>query len=459
MDVSASGRRPTLSVLQASAMLVGVVVGIGIFRTPPVVAANVAGPTEFLALWVAGGLLMIIGALCYAELGSAYPNSGGEYHYLHRAYGRFPSFLFAFGRMTVMQTGALAAVAFAYGDYANVLLPLGAYGSAIHAASCIVLFTVLQLFGTNITGKSQLTLTILTIGTLFLVIGAAFFAEPAAIVPASETASSALPATSAGLALVFILLTYGGWNEAAYLSGEVRDARRNMARVLLLGTVFILALYFVYNSALLYIFGFGGLRETKTIIEGPIADVFGTVGTTVIALIICAAAISTINATIFTGARSMFALGQDFPLFAPLGRLSGTNATPTTALLVQCAIALVLVVAGAGARDGFKAMVEYTAPTFWAFLFLIGLSVILFRHREPGRPESFRVPLYPLPPLIFCAMCIYLFYSSVMYTGKGALVGLAILAAGVPVYWFGRGRTGSRDGAGAKAAPASNPAE
>ena len=458
MDVSASGRRPTLSVLQASAMLVGVVVGIGIFRTPPVVAANVAGPSEFLALWVAGGLLMIIGALCYAELGSAYPNSGGEYHYLHRAYGRFPSFLFAFGRMTVMQTGALAAVAFAYGDYANVLLPLGDYGSAIHAASCIVLFTVLQLFGTNITGKSQLTLTILTIGTLFLVIGAAFFAEPAAITPQSEAVSSA-PTTSAGLALVFILLTYGGWNEAAYLSGEVKDARRNMVRVLLLGTVFILALYFVYNSALLYIFGFDGLRETRTIIEGPIADVFGTVGTTVIALIICAAAISTINATIFTGARSMYALGQDFPLFSPLGRLSGTNATPTTALLVQCAIALLLVVAGAGARDGFKAMVEYTAPTFWAFLFLIGLSVILFRHREPGRPESFRVPLYPLPPLIFCAMCIYLFYSSVVYTGKGALVGLAILAAGVPVYLIGRGRAAAAADATTKAAPASNPAE
>ena len=458
MDVSTSGRRPTLSVLQASAMLVGVVVGIGIFRTPPVVAANVAGPAEFLALWVAGGLLMIIGALCYAELGSAYPNSGGEYHYLHRAYGRFPGFLFAFGRMTVMQTGALAAVAFAYGDYANVLFPLGAYGSAIHAASYIVLFTVLQLLGTNITGKSQLTLTILTIGTLFLVIGAAFFAEPAAIAPQSDATSSA-PASSAGLALVFILLTYGGWNEAAYLSGEVKDARRNMVRVLLLGTVFILALYFVYNSALLYIFGFDGLRETRTIVEGPIADVFGTVGTTVIALIICAAAISTINATIFTGARSMYALGKDFPLFAPLGRLSGANATPMTALLVQCAIALLLVGAGAGARDGFKAMVEYTAPTFWAFLFLIGLSVILFRNREPGRPASFRVPLYPLPPLIFCAMCIYLFYSSVVYTGIGALVGLAILVAGIPVYWLGRGRAAPAEDGGRKTVTASNPAE
>lgn len=439
MAVKDSARRPTLSVLQASAMLVGVVVGIGIFRTPPLVAANVTSPAEFLGLWVLGGLLMIIGALCYAELGSAYPNAGGEYHYLLRAYGRFPSFLFAFGRMTVMQTGALAAVAFAYGDYANVLVPLGPNGPAFHAASCIVLFTALQLWGTAVSGKSQLTLTLLTTGTLLLVIAAAFFAEPAAN-PAAQSSPSEAISPAHGLALVFILLTYGGWNEAAYLSGEVRDARRNMVRVLLLGTVFVLALYFAYNSALLYAFGLEGLRETTTIIEGPIAQVFGPVGTLVIALIICAAAISTLNATIFTGARSMYALGKNFRPFSPLGRLSEGTSTPANALVVQAAIALALVVGGAGARDGFKAMVEYTAPTFWAFLFLVGLSVFLFRLREPRRPDSFRVPFYPLPPLIFCAMCVYLFYSSVMYTGIGALVGLAILAAGVPVYWLGRER-------------------
>src|SRR5690606_6415986 len=136
----------------------------------------------------------------------------------------------------------------------------------IHAASCIVLFTVLQLLGTAVSGKSQLTLTILTIGTLILVIVAVFMAEPGR--PATEAAaasSSSSGSAAPGLALVFILLTYGGWNEAAYLSGEVRDPRRNMVRVLMLGTVFILALYFVYNSALLYAFGFEGLRETRTI--------------------------------------------------------------------------------------------------------------------------------------------------------------------------------------------------
>ena len=440
MDASVHARRPTLSVLQASAMLVGIVVGIGIFKTPPLVAANAGGPVEFLGLWLAGGLLMIVGALCYAELGSQNPNAGGEYFYLTRAYGRATGFLFAFGRMTVMQTGAIAAVAFVYGDYANKLVPLGDLGPSLHAALSVIAFTVLQLLGTTISGRSQTLLTLLTIATLLLVAGAATLAGQQAPATETEAAEAAASSGAAGLALVFILLTYGGWNEAAYLSGEVREARRNMVRVLLLGTSAIIVLYLIYNSALLYAFGFDGLREPKTIVEGPVAEVFGVAGSAVVALIICATAISTINATIFTGARSMYALGLDFRPFATLAYRSPRNAAPAMALVVQCAIALGLIAFGAGARDGFQAMVEYTAPVFWTFLFLIGVSVLLFRGREAPNPEAFRVPLYPLPPLIFSAMCLYLVYSSVMYTGAGALVGLGIVAAGVPVYWLGRRR-------------------
>ncbi|WP_072395437.1 amino acid permease [Hyphomicrobium sp. CS1GBMeth3] len=442
MDASVQGRSPTLSVLQASAMLVGIVVGIGIFKTPPLVAANSAGPAEFLALWLAGGVLMIVGALCYAELGSQNPSAGGEYFYLTRAYGRATGFLFAFARMTVMQTGAIAAVAFVYGDYANKLVPLGELGPSLHAAMSVVLFTVLQLFGTTTSGRSQTLLTLLTIVILLVVAGAAMFAEPHASV--ANVVSSGPSSGAAGLALVFILLTYGGWNEAAYLSGEVRDARRNMVRVLLLGTSAIIVLYLIYNSALLYAFGFEGLRQSKTIVEGPVAEVFGQAGSAVVALIICATAISTINATIFTGARSMFALGLDFRPFATLARRSPRNAAPLTALIVQGCIALVLIAFGAGARNGFQAMVEYTAPVFWTFLLLVGLSLFVFRRRGASSPSAYRVPLYPLPPIVFSAMCVYLIYSSVMYTGTGALVGLGVLAAGIPVYWLGNRREAGR---------------
>ncbi len=141
----------------------------------------------------------------------------------------------------------------------------------------------------------------------------------------------------------------------------------------------------------------------------------------------------------FTGARSIFALGQDFPLLAPFAEINQRSGAPTTALIAQAAISLCLIGFGATTRDGFTAMVEYTAPTFWTFMALVGCSLVTFRWREPDRPAPFRVPLYPLPPIIFCATSVYLVHASVAYTGSGALFGLAILASGIPLYWLGRG--------------------
>lgn len=423
----------TLSVLQASAMLVGVVVGIGIFKTPPIAAANVSSEAAFIGLWALGGLLTLIGALCYAELGSTYPSAGGEYHYLTRAYGRALGFLFGWGRMTVMQTGAIAAVAFVYGDYASTLLPAGELGTAIHAASAVAVLTFLQLRGATLSGRTQLLLTGTTIAAVGLVAASGFAAEPKPTVFEPASASGA-----AGLAMVFILLTYGGWNETAYLSGEVRDARRNMARVLLLGTGAVMALYLVTNLALLSMLGLSGLRQADTVMVEPIAAVFGNVGAVIFSLIVCVTALSTLNATIFTGARSTLALGSDFRLFARLGQRDDRSGAPVNALLLQGAIALALVAFGAQVRSGFQTMVEYTAPVFWAFMLLVGISLFLFRWREPARPSGFRVPLYPVTPLLFCLTSAYLLYSSVVYTGIGALVGIAILAAGIPVFMLGR---------------------
>ncbi len=425
----------TLSVLQAASMLVGIVVGIGIFKTPPIVAANVDSEAAFLGVWLLGGLLTLIGALCYAELSSTYPNAGGEYHYLTRAYGKGPSFLFSWGRMTVMQTGAIAAVAFAYGDYAVTLIPLGPYGAAIHGTIAVLVLTGLQLVGTELSGRAQFWLTVATVAVVVLVAACGFIAgpQPTASVPA--TGSGAL-----GLAMVFILLTYGGWNETAYVSGEVKNPERNMVRVLVMGTVAVMAIYALVNFALIYMMGLTGLRQASAAMTQPVEQVFGSAGGSILALIVCIAALSTLNATIFTGARSTLALGQDFAPFAKLGERSASTSAPTNALLLQALIVLALIAFGSQARDGFQTMVEYTAPVFWSFMLLIGISLFLFRMREPNRATAFRVPLYPITPLIFCLTCLYLLYSSVMYTGTGALVGIAILVAGVPVYLLGKSR-------------------
>lgn len=424
---------PTLSVAQASAMLVGIVVGIGIFKTPSIVAANSASEAMFLGLWALGGALTVVGALCYAELSAAHPHAGGEYHYLRRAYGDGLGFLFGWGRMTVMQTGAIAAVAFVYGDYASVVLPLGEWGPALHAALAIAALSGLQLLGTKISAGAQLLLTILTVGGVAVVALVGLLAEPHATPSPSEARGGA-----AGLAMVFILLTYGGWNETAYLSGEVRDPGRNMARVLLIGTAAVTALYLVVNLALLTVLGLEGLARSETALADLVRREAGEAGAIVLSLIVCATALSTLNATIFTGVRTNFALGRSFAPFAPLGHRHSRTGTPVAALLVQGAITLTLVAFGAHARDGFTAMVEYTAPVFWSFLLLVGVALFLFRWRDGARDIPFRVPLYPVLPMVFCATCAYLLYSSLVYTGQGALVGVAILAAGVPVFLFGQ---------------------
>lgn len=425
---------PALSVVEASAIIIGIVVGIGIFKTPPIVAANVDSEFAFIGLWLIGGLLTVVGALCYAELGSARPHAGGEYHYLTEAYGHGLGFLFAWGRMTVMQTGAIAAVAFAYGDYAATVISLGPSGPALHAALAVIVLAGLQLAGTQMSSRVQVALTLLTVVLVVVVAVAGFIGAQVEAAPQTVSTQSK---GAAGLALVFILLTYGGWNEAAYLSGEIRDARRNLLRVLLTGTGVVTALYLLINIALLLSVGLDGLREEKLVTE-PVEAVFGPLGVVAVAVIVCVAALSTLNGTMFTGARSILALGQNFPLLSPFGEINQRSGAPTNAIIVQAAIALGLIGFGATTRDGFAAMVEYTAPTFWMFMALVGFSLFIFRWREPGRQMPFRVPLYPLVPIVFCATAVYLVHASVAYTGVGALVGLAILASGIPLYWLGR---------------------
>jgi amino acid transporter len=222
--------------------------------------------------------------------------------------------------------------------------------------------------------------------------------------------------------MIFVLYTFGGWNEGAYLAGEVRDARRNMVKVLAGGLLLVTALYLLVNWGYIRALGLGGLAQSKAI------------------------AVDTMNAAIFTGARTNWALGRDFPLFARLGDWRERGSTPANALLLQLAIMLALIWAGSTTRDGFEAMVAYGLPVFWAFLLLTGITLFIFRARGEGQPE-FRVPLYPVIPLLFLAMCGFMLWSSfdyVMYSPYGPKfgmlvgAGLVVMAAGIPLYWLAR---------------------
>lgn len=424
-----------LSSLDAIVILVGIVVGIGIFRTPSLVAAQVGSEAAFLGIWLLGGLVTLVGALCYSELSAAYPNSGGEYHFLSRAYGRPVAMLFGWARGTVIQTGAIAGVAFVLGDYAAAVLPIGPYGSAIYAALSIVVLTAINVAGTFQSKTLQTGVTVVEVGVILAIIAFGLFAAPAAeaVAPALAPAD-----TSLGLALVFVLLTYGGWNEASYLAGEVRDAPRNIARVFLTGTLVLVVLYVLVNAALLMILGLDGLRRSDAVAADMMRVVAGNAGAGIVSLAVVIAAVSTLNATIFTGARSAAALARDVTWLACVGQWNQTRHTPARGLLLQGAISLALVGFGAATQDGFRAMVDYAAPVFWGFMLLTGLALFLLRWKEPRRALPFRVPFYPLTPILFCLSCAYMLHSSIMYTGAGALIGLAAVVAGAPLLLFRR---------------------
>ncbi|QIB52692.1 APC family permease [Pseudomonas sp. OIL-1] len=446
-DIALGVPRSTLSVLDGVAVLVGVVIGIGIFGFPPLVAQQAASPALYMGMWVFGGLIMLVGALCYAELGSAYPHAGGEYHYLQRAWGSGVGLMFAWARGTVIQTGSIAAVAFIFGEYAQQLLPLGDWGAAWHAALAVVALTALNMHGTRESKRLQFLFTSLTVAVLAAVIGAGLLmVEPAlgdaGLVEPAETAASGPQvgnlAGALGMGMVFVLLTYGGWNEAAYLSGELRDPQRNVRRVLLIGVAVVSLVYVLANLAYLNIFGLEELRGVEAVGAELMRIIAGPMAAALLSVMVCLAALSTINASIMTGARVYYALGGDVPGLSVLGAWNDKGSTPVRALMLQGLITLGLIVFGALSKDGISTMVAYTAPVFWLFMLMTALSVISLRRRDPDRVRPFKVPLYPVLPLLFAATCLGLLWSSTLYAGPGALVGLLVLLVGLPLLMLRR---------------------
>ncbi len=424
--------RPLLRGRDAIAIVVGIVIGAGIFRTPPLVAQVTGDPGWTLAAWVAGGVISLIGALCYAELASTYPHAGGDYHFLTRAYGRNASFLYAWARATVINTGSIALLAFVFGDYMTRIVDLGAQSAALWAALVVVMLTAVNIASLSASARTQNWLTVCEVAGLLLVIVAGVVASPASG-PATSWFASTPALGAAGLAMVFVLLTYGGWNEAAYLSAELRGGPRAVVSTLVASIAIITLLYVAVNLALLSGLGFGALAQSKAAPADVVASAFGGVVAGILAGFVAVATITSINATMLVGARTNYALAGDWKALSLIARWNEARGVPTQAFLVQGALALALVAFGAAQKDGFEAMVEFTAPVFWGFLTLVGVALLLLRRREPAIARPFRVPLYPLTPLVFIAVCAYLCYSSIGYAmSRSAIhVSLGVMAVGI----------------------------
>jgi APA family basic amino acid/polyamine antiporter len=442
-DQEGAAPHQTLSLFDAVTMIVGLIVGAGIFGTPAIVAGAVQDEMTLVAMWVAGGVFSIIGALCYAELATAFPSAGGEYHFIQKAFGRQISFLYGWARMTVIVAGSIAVFAYLFGDYMSRVINLGAYSPAIWAALIVALLTLVNYAGIREGKATQNLFTVLEVSGLVLIViaGLIFAPTPAPVAPTAAAGSGPwYMGAGLGTAMLFVLFTYGGWNDAAYISAEVRNPDRNMSRALLFSIGLVALLYVLVNIAYIKGLGYEAMARSSAVAADLLKATWGSAGEKVISIMIAIAALTSVNGSMIVGARSNYALGRDWHLLRYLGHWDRASGSPRNALLVQGAIALALVALGATQNAGFKALVEYSLPVFWGFFMLVGISVFVLRHRQPEARRPFRVPGYPVVPGIFVLMCAYLLYSSLVYHRTNALVGMAVLAVGAVIMLFARRR-------------------
>jgi APA family basic amino acid/polyamine antiporter len=471
-----ASQRASLSLWDAVSIIVGIVVGVSIFKSPSIVFANVPTPLQGLATWVFGAAIALCGALTYAELATMHRAAGGEYVYLTRAYGGWLGFLFGWAQLTGVFSGSIAQMAYVFADYARHWQNDSASASAQTnesgawiAVLVIVVMTVIHICGVR-TGKTvQNLLTVVKVAGLaaLLVVG---FASTA------PEATNELPAKVRGpdfsLAMVFVLYAFGGWNDSVFVAAEVRQPERNVPRALVLGLAIVAGLYLLINLALLKGLGFDATRAS----DAPAWDLIKNAsvlspaaqktGARAIGLLVMISAIGAVHGLIFTGSRLYAALGRDHSVFKLLGHWHPVTGSPVWSLSAQGLLAVLLTLAvGTDAgrnlvdsaamslggtsipwkeyHGGFDTLVAATAPVFWSFFCLSGLSLFVFRLREPATERPFRVPLFPVVPLMFCLSSAWMVWSSVTYAGWLTLIAVAPLLCGLPLFLISKPVTAS----------------
>jgi APA family basic amino acid/polyamine antiporter len=426
-----------LSLFDSTCIIVGIIIGAGIYETAPLVAKCLGSGAGLMLAWLAGGLLALTGALCYAELATAYPREGGDYVYLTRAYGRWPGYMFGWSQMAIVRPGDIALMAFIFARYAQTLYNPFAHSGLFYAAAAVVVLTVINILGVKAGKWTQNLLTVTKILGLVAISVVGLMAPPPAPPPsATETF------TWDGLQLAFILVffTFGGWNEMAYVAAEIKRPRRNIVRALVVGTMAVTALYLLINGAFLSALGLAGFSNSLAVAVEMMGRVFPQGASRIIAVIICISALGAVNGLVFTGARISYALGADHKSFRSLGRWSPRLGTPVWALVAQGVLSLAIVLTAGSFID----TIIYTAPVVWLFFLATALSLFVLRHKEPGILRPYKVLAYPLVPLIFSVCCLFMLYSSTSYAlarkPLGLLFLVAVILVGVMVYWLSEGR-------------------
>lgn len=433
--------RRTLGLFSGTMAVVGGIIGSGIFNNPAIVAQRVGTATLTLGVWVLGGAIALIGAFCFGELGQRRPQAGGSYVYIREALGALPAFLYAWSLLLVIATGAIAAVAVTFANYALALAGMGGTDGRLLAAGAIVLCSAVNYIGIRPGAITTNIFTLLKLGALgFLIVVGLTSTPAAAVAGAAGTAVPGSPFLAIAAALVPVLFAFGGWQQTNFIAEEIIEPQKNLPRALVLGVLIVIAVYLLANVTYLRLLGPAGLAASTA----PAADALrlrlGDLGATLIGAGITASTFGFLSLVIMVSPRvyqTMAADGLFFPAFA---RLHPRYRTPGTAIIVQGVWAVALLVTGQ-----YGQLLDYVVFCDWIFFGLAVVALFVLRRRDAatGAAEpagAFRVPGWPVTPLLFVAAALYVVVGSVSSNPKNALLGSAILLLGVPVFRFWRGR-------------------
>jgi amino acid transporter len=459
--------KPQLGFWDSVSIMVGIVIGTTIYEMPPDIAKNMTTPWGVIGVWALGGLLSLIGALCYAELASTYPRMGGDYVYLTRAFGPWLGFLFGWAQLAVILTASTGSMAFVFGRYGVKLWHLDAGAAVGFALAAVLIFSLLNIAGVVFGKGAQNILSATKIIGLAAILLAGFLKGQSGTFAIDERPMTGFGGF--GLAMIFVLYGYGGWNDMAFVAADLRN-RKDIVRSLLIGTAAITLFYLLVNAAYIVGLGYDNLRKSEAVASDVLHLLLGDFGASAMAILVMISALGAVNGLIFAGTRVYASLGAEHSVFAWLGRWNPRLGSPIGALVAQAAITLGMIFvvgtdAGRAAIDqlwaafgwkaiawgkfggGFAMLVSATAPVFWTFFLLTGISLFVLRIKDRGieRPFSLPVPLFPVLPLVFCGTCVYMLYSSVKWAEELSLIGVVPLAAGVPLYFVSKRQPAAAD--------------
>ncbi len=418
-------------------MVVGGIIGSGIFLNPALVAERVRTAELTLVVWAIGGGIALIGALVFAELGARRPVAGGGYVYLRDAYGKLPAFLYAWTLLLVIATGAIAAVAVTFAGYTTALLGLGPGANLPFAVGAILVLSAVNYVGVKPGAITQNVLTVLKLGALGVLIGAGVMVTP------TPLPAGALPPLAqgelilaVGSALVPVLFAFGGWQQTNFVAEELVDAERNLPRALIAGVCIVIAVYLLANVAYLRTLGVAGLAGSTAPAADAVSAVLGPRGRGVIAAGIAISTFGFLNLVILVSPRVYQAMARDGLFFPSLARLHPRYRTPAAAIVFQAGWAILLTLTGR-----YGDLLDYVVFGDWIFFAAVASTVFVFRSRERRGGESaqlrFRMPGFPLLPIAFMLAALYVVAGSIASNPANALKGTALMLLGLPVfaYW------------------------